>query len=102
MHHLPGFGWLPVDEVAQLGVDLDGRPRLRLQVQLLVLYCGGVAVVRGKVDNPEGPPVDWNFTINLQGSAKRWSLGLVNFVAALAYHLCLPLPATFTKSGTTF
>ena len=24
----------------------------------------------------------------LQGSAKRWSLGLVNFVTALAYHFC--------------
>ena len=62
-HHLPGLGWLPVDEVAQLGVDLDGRPRLGLEVEFLVLSCGGgsggVAVVRGKVDDPEGPPVDF-------------------------------------------
>ena len=43
---MPGFGGLPVDEVAELGVDLDGRPRLGLKVQLLILR-GGVAVVRG-------------------------------------------------------
>ena len=37
--HFPGFGGLPVDEVAELGVDLDGRRRLGFKVQLLVL-CG--------------------------------------------------------------
>ena len=35
----------------------------------------------------------------LQGSAKRRSPGLVNFVAAVAYHFCLALPAAFTQSG---
>ena len=33
----------------------------------------------------------------VQGSAKRRSPGLVNFVPALAYHFCLNLPAAFTK-----
>ena len=32
----------------------------------------------------------------LQGSAKRWFPGLVNFVTAVAYHFCLALPAAFT------
>ena len=35
----------------------------------------------------------------IQGSAKRWSPGLVNFVTALAYHFCLALPAAFTQPG---
>ena len=34
---------------------------------------------------------------NVQGSAKRLRPGLVNFVAAVAYHLCLSLPAAFTQ-----
>ena len=34
-----------------------------------------------------------------QGSVKRWSSGLMNFVTALAYHFCLALPAAFTKPG---
>ena len=33
----------------------------------------------------------------LQGSAKRWYQGLVNFVTALAYHFCLTLPEAFTQ-----
>ena len=35
----------------------------------------------------------------VQGSAKRPSPSLVNFVAALAYHFCLALPAEFTHPG---
>ena len=35
----------------------------------------------------------------VQGSAKRWAPGLVNFVNALAYHICLALPAAFTEIG---
>ena len=35
----------------------------------------------------------------IQGSAKRWSPGLVNFVTAVAYHLYLALPAAFTQPG---
>ena len=35
----------------------------------------------------------------LQGSAKRRSSGLVNFVSAVAYHFCLALPAAFTQPG---
>ena len=35
----------------------------------------------------------------LQGSTKRWSPGLVNFVAVLAYYFCLALPAAFTQPG---
>ena len=35
----------------------------------------------------------------LQGSAKIWALGLVNFVLVVAYHFCLALPATFTQPG---
>ena len=31
------------------------------------------------------------------GSAQRWSPGLVNFDAALAYHFCLALPAAFSQ-----
>ena len=36
----------------------------------------------------------------VQGSAKRRSPGLVNFVAAVAYHCCLALPAGFMQPGT--
>ena len=35
----------------------------------------------------------------LQGSTKRQSPGLVNFVITLAYHFCLALPAAFTQPG---
>ena len=35
----------------------------------------------------------------LQGSVQRWSLGLVNFVTALAYRFCLTLPAALTQPG---
>ena len=35
----------------------------------------------------------------VQESAKRWSPGWVNFVAALAYHFCLALAVTFTQPG---
>ena len=35
----------------------------------------------------------------VQGSAKRLRPGLVNFVTAVAYHLCLALPAGFTQPG---
>ena len=31
----------------------------------------------------------------VQGWVKRWSLGLVNFVPAVAYYFCLNLPAKF-------
>ena len=34
----------------------------------------------------------------LQGMAKRWAQGLVNFVAAVAYHFCLALPAAFVHA----
>ena len=34
--------------------------------------------------------------------AKRWAPGLVNFVAAVAYHFCLSLPAAFTQPGAAF
>ena len=55
--HFPGFGGLPVDEVAELGVDLDCRRRLGFKVQLLVL-CGRSGVVVGReVDDSEGPSV---------------------------------------------
>ena len=33
----------------------------------------------------------------IQGPAKRWSPGLVNFVPAVAYQSCLALPAVFTQ-----
>ena len=36
----------------------------------------------------------------VQGLAKRRSPGLVNFVAAVAYHFCLAFPAAFTQPGT--
>ena len=35
----------------------------------------------------------------LQGSTKRLWPSLVNFVAAVAYHFCLSLPAAFTQPG---
>ena len=34
---------------------------------------------------------------HVQGSAKRQSLGLENFVTALTYHFCLALPVEFTQ-----
>ena len=34
---------------------------------------------------------------DLQGSAKRQSQGLVNFVGAVACHFCLALPVAFTQ-----
>ena len=37
--------------------------------------------------------IDWS----IQGSAKRRSPGLVNFVAAVAYHFCLALPVAITQ-----
>ena len=40
-----------------------------------------------------------HFLESVQGSAKRRSPGLVNFVAAVDYHFCLALPAAFTQSG---
>ena len=40
-----------------------------------------------------------DFDVDIQGSAKRWSPGLVSFVPALAYHFCLALPAAFTQPG---
>ena len=38
-------------------------------------------------------------TMFVQGSAKRRSPGLVNFVTALAFHSCLALPAACTQPG---
>ena len=35
----------------------------------------------------------------IQGLAKRWSPGLVNFVPAVAYHFYLALPVAFTQPG---
>ena len=35
----------------------------------------------------------------VQGSSKRRSPGLMNFVPAVAYHPCLILPAAFTQPG---
>ena len=40
-----------------------------------------------------------NVPTPLQGRAKKWSPGLVNFVTAVAYHFCLSLPAAFTRPG---
>ena len=39
----------------------------------------------------------FTFVSRIQGLAKRWSLGLVNFVTALVYHLCLAMPTAFTQ-----
>ena len=36
---------------------------------------------------------------DVQGSTNRRAPGFVNFVLALAYHLCLNLPAAFTQPG---
>ena len=38
----------------------------------------------------------------LQGSAKRWSPGLVNSFAAVAFHFCLALLAAFSQCGPPF
>ena len=35
----------------------------------------------------------------IQGSARGWPPGLVNFIPAVAYHFCLALPAEFTQPG---
>ena len=37
--------------------------------------------------------------VGLQESANPRAPGLVNFVAALAYHFCMALPAAFTQPG---
>ena len=37
------------------------------------------------------------FMVYLRGYAKRRIQGLVNFVSALAHHLCPALPAAFTQ-----
>ena len=39
------------------------------------------------------------YRTTVQRSAKRGSSGLVNFIAAVAYHFCLALPTAFTQSG---
>ena len=44
-------------------------------------------------------PIIWSF---LKGSAKRWSSGLMNFVPALAYRICLALPVAFTQPRARF
>ena len=49
-----------------------------------------------------GPALSAERGKEVQGSAKRHSTGLVNLVAALAYHFCLAFPAAFTNMGTTF
>ena len=38
----------------------------------------------------------------IQGSANRWTPGLVKYVAANAYHFYLNLPASFTQPGDHF
>ena len=55
-----------------------------------------VRALRGREPLPSCP------SVRLQGSAKKRSPGLVNFVPALAYHLCLALPAAFTQPGDHF
>ena len=40
-----------------------------------------------------------NVQIRVQGSAKKLWPGLVNFVPAVAYNLCLNLPAAFMQPG---
>ena len=37
--------------------------------------------------------------IYIQGPAKLWSPGMVNFVSAVAYLFCLNLPAAFCRVG---
>ena len=39
------------------------------------------------------------YRTTVQRSAKRGSSGLVNFIAAVAYHFCLALPTEFTQPG---
>ena len=36
---------------------------------------------------------------SIQGSAKRQAPGLVNLVPAVAYHICLSLPAALSQPG---
>ena len=36
---------------------------------------------------------------HIQGWAKKWSPGLVNFIPAVAYHFYLNLPAAFSQPG---
>ena len=40
-----------------------------------------------------------SISVPVQGLTKEWAPGLVNFVAAVAYHFCLALPAAFTQPG---
>ena len=40
-----------------------------------------------------------NTFAHVQGSAKRRSPGLVNYVAAVVYQFCLALPAAFMQPG---
>ena len=41
-------------------------------------------------------------TMETQSLAKRRTPGLVNFVPAVAYHICLALPAAFTQPRARF
>ena len=43
------------------------------------------------------PLTQEGLALRIQGSAKRRSPGLVNFVTALAYYICLALPAAYTQ-----
>ena len=50
--------------------------------------------------SPSRERYKWRKVITpLQCAAKRWSLGLVNFAPAVAYHFCLALPTAFTQPG---
>ena len=68
-----------------------GRNAVHQQIQI-----NGLITAAGKNDVC---PSRNGYPPSLQCSTKRQSPGLVNFVAALAYHFCLDLPAAFTQPG---
>ena len=73
---------------------------------------GGWCILPSEIDHPIGdspnpsptrrlcmsePSCFTSSILQVQAQAKRWSPGLVHFVAAVAYHYCLALPAAFTQ-----
>ena len=70
---------------------------------------GGWCILPSEIEHPIGdspnptrlctsePSCFTSSILQVQAQAKRWSPGLVHFVAAVAYHYCLALPAAFTQ-----
>ena len=90
---------LHAEDVPQRGCAflLEGHPAAHhgrdAQARMEVLH---LRAVQGPLQVLQGPGKYSSF---LQGLAEKWVPGLVNFVLAVAYHLCLALPGAFTQPG---